>query len=127
MGSFSFPCTWPCGPQGANILVDKAGTVKLADFGTSKKIEDLATIGGGDKSIHGTPYWMAPEVIKQVRAWPPLLSRAHARGWSAAVAAVQFALRNEGLPHAPPACVRDRVACEATAGFALAAWCGCSA
>jgi serine/threonine protein kinase len=39
--------------------------VKLADFGASKTIEDLATIGSGAKSIRGTPYWMAPEVIKQ--------------------------------------------------------------
>lgn len=39
--------------------------VKLADFGASRGIEDLATIGSGAKSIKGTPYWMAPEVIKQ--------------------------------------------------------------
>ena len=51
--------------KGANILIDKRGTVKLADFGASKKIEDLATVGSGCKSIRGTPYWMAPEVIKQ--------------------------------------------------------------
>ncbi|GAX73637.1 hypothetical protein CEUSTIGMA_g1088.t1 [Chlamydomonas eustigma] len=54
--------------KGANILVDKKGTIKLADFGASKKIEDLATMGSagsGAKSIRGTPYWMAPEVIKQ--------------------------------------------------------------
>ncbi|KAL6752624.1 kinase-like domain-containing protein [Haematococcus lacustris] len=51
--------------KGANILVDGQGTVKLADFGASKKIEDLATVGSGSKSIRGTPYWMAPEVIKQ--------------------------------------------------------------
>jgi serine/threonine protein kinase len=31
--------------KGANILVDKAGYIKLADFGASKKIEDLVTIG----------------------------------------------------------------------------------
>ena len=55
--------------QGANILVDGTGTVKLADFGASKKIEDLATVamtpGGPCPSIQGTPYWMAPEVIRQ--------------------------------------------------------------
>jgi serine/threonine protein kinase len=51
--------------KGANILIASNGTVKLADFGASKKIEDLATIGSGSKSIRGTPYWMAPEVIKQ--------------------------------------------------------------
>jgi len=39
--------------------------VKLADFGASKKVEDLVTIDSGFKSIKGTPYWMAPEVITQ--------------------------------------------------------------
>jgi serine/threonine protein kinase len=51
--------------KGANILVDNTGLVKLADFGASKKIEGLATIGSGFKSVKGTPYWMAPEVITQ--------------------------------------------------------------
>ncbi|KAG2433400.1 hypothetical protein HXX76_008458 [Chlamydomonas incerta] len=51
--------------KGANILVDSNGVVKLADFGASKKIEDLATMGGGSRSIRGTANWMAPEVIKQ--------------------------------------------------------------
>ena len=31
--------------KGANILVDSAGFIKLADFGASKKIEDLVTVG----------------------------------------------------------------------------------
>lgn len=42
--------------------VRNRGCVKLADFGASRKIEDLATVGSGSKSIRGTPYWMAPEV-----------------------------------------------------------------
>ncbi|KXZ41594.1 hypothetical protein GPECTOR_375g163 [Gonium pectorale] len=51
--------------KGANILVDTNGVVKLADFGASKQLEDLATIGGGARSLHGTAHWMAPEVIRQ--------------------------------------------------------------
>ena len=31
--------------KGANILVDNTGLVKLADFGASKRIEDIATMG----------------------------------------------------------------------------------
>ena len=31
--------------KGANILVDNGGLVKLADFGASKKLEDLVTMG----------------------------------------------------------------------------------
>ena len=70
--------------KGANILVDTGSGVKLADFGASKRIEGLATMGaagggagasgasgggapgagGACNSIRGTPYWMAPEVIK---------------------------------------------------------------
>lgn len=31
--------------KGANILVDTTGLVKVADFGASKQIEDLVTMG----------------------------------------------------------------------------------
>jgi serine/threonine protein kinase len=51
--------------KGANILVDNAGCVKLADFGASRQLADLVTMESGFKSMKGTPYWMAPEVIKQ--------------------------------------------------------------
>ncbi|XP_019861315.1 PREDICTED: mitogen-activated protein kinase kinase kinase 2-like [Amphimedon queenslandica] len=47
--------------KGANILRDSNGNVKLADFGASKRLQ---TIRSGIGSVHGTPYWMAPEVIK---------------------------------------------------------------
>jgi mitogen-activated protein kinase kinase kinase len=54
--------------KGANILVDDKGVIKLADFGASKKIEEIvAQAGAGDSiaSLKGTVYWMAPEVIRQ--------------------------------------------------------------
>ncbi|XP_068636823.1 mitogen-activated protein kinase kinase kinase NPK1-like [Aristolochia californica] len=50
--------------KGANILVDNKGCIKLADFGASKQVVELATLSGA-KSMKGTPYWMAPEVILQ--------------------------------------------------------------
>uniref|UniRef100_A0A2P2MVA3 mitogen-activated protein kinase kinase kinase n=2 Tax=Rhizophora mucronata TaxID=61149 RepID=A0A2P2MVA3_RHIMU len=46
--------------KGANILVDPNGRVKLADFGMAKHI----TRQSGPLSFKGSPYWMAPEVIK---------------------------------------------------------------
>ncbi|KAJ4745879.1 Mitogen-activated protein kinase kinase kinase NPK1 [Rhynchospora pubera] len=50
--------------KGANILVDNKGCIKLADFGASKQVAKLATMTAA-KSMKGTPYWMAPEVIVQ--------------------------------------------------------------
>jgi serine/threonine protein kinase len=46
--------------KGANILVDPNGRVKLADFGMAKHISGQAC----PLSFKGSPYWMAPEVIK---------------------------------------------------------------
>ncbi|EXB50596.1 Mitogen-activated protein kinase kinase kinase ANP1 [Morus notabilis] len=54
----------PFPEAGANILVDNKGCIKLADFGASKQVAELATISGA-KSMKGTPYWMAPEVVLQ--------------------------------------------------------------
>jgi serine/threonine protein kinase len=61
------------------LLVDDRGTVKLADFGASKHVRTIVTLGAiesinaavqmvridGDEthSIKGTPYFMAPEVL----------------------------------------------------------------
>lgn len=46
--------------KGANILVDPTGRVKLADFGMAKHITGQSC----PLSLKGSPYWMAPEVIK---------------------------------------------------------------
>ena len=53
--------------KGANILTNKDGTVKLADFGVSTN-----TLAGPEKEaqVVGTPYWMAPEIIQLSGATP---------------------------------------------------------
>jgi serine/threonine protein kinase len=51
--------------KGANILINVEGIIKLADFGASKKIQDIMTLSTDFKSLIGTPNFMAPEVITQ--------------------------------------------------------------
>ena len=48
--------------KAANILLRGDGSCALADFGSSKKIMEQAQ---EKNSFCGTPYWMAPEVVKQ--------------------------------------------------------------
>lgn len=58
--------------KGANILVDNHGSVKISDFGISKRL-DPSSLGpanplkrGGPRvSLQGSVFWMAPEVVKQ--------------------------------------------------------------
>ena len=49
--------------KGANILLDRYMNCKLADFGGSKELQTIRSTSGC-KSIHGTVYWMSPEVIR---------------------------------------------------------------
>ncbi|RXK41642.1 STE/STE11/CDC15 protein kinase [Tremella mesenterica] len=50
--------------KGANILTNKDGSVKLADFGVSSRAQGPG-LGANDNEVVGSPYWMAPEVIEQ--------------------------------------------------------------
>ncbi|KAL4635569.1 hypothetical protein GN956_G12925 [Arapaima gigas] len=54
--------------KGNNVMLMPDGVIKLIDFGCARRIGRLTH--GGDlsgllKSVHGTPYWMAPEVINE--------------------------------------------------------------
>jgi mitogen-activated protein kinase kinase kinase len=56
--------------KGANILVDNKGTIKISDFGISKKLEQSNILGNASNNRHrpslqGSVFWMAPEVVKQ--------------------------------------------------------------
>nr|ODO01011.1 STE/STE11/CDC15 protein kinase [Cryptococcus depauperatus CBS 7855] len=51
--------------KGANILTNKDGSVKLADFGVSSRTTTPAASDAADAEVVGSPYWMAPEVIEQ--------------------------------------------------------------
>ncbi|NWW12900.1 M3K19 kinase, partial [Oreocharis arfaki] len=54
--------------KGSNVMLMPNGVIKLIDFGCARRLA-WASLGGTRsellRSVHGTPYWMAPEVINE--------------------------------------------------------------
>ena len=53
---------WTLFDLGANILRDHHGNLKLGDFGAAKLLQSQSI--AETSKIAGTPYFMAPEVIR---------------------------------------------------------------
>ncbi|CAH7195555.1 Map3k19 [Phodopus roborovskii] len=54
--------------KGNNVMLMPTGTIKLIDFGCAKRLAWAGLNGTHSdmlKSVRGTPYWMAPEVINE--------------------------------------------------------------
>ncbi|XP_043750412.1 mitogen-activated protein kinase kinase kinase 19 isoform X5 [Cervus elaphus] len=54
--------------KGNNVMLMPTGVIKLIDFGCAKRLAWAGLNGTHSdmlKSMHGTPYWMAPEVISE--------------------------------------------------------------
>lgn len=49
--------------KSANILIAPDGTIKLTDFGSAKKFGTAKY--SFTRSLKGSPYWMAPEVVSK--------------------------------------------------------------
>ncbi|XP_038606810.1 mitogen-activated protein kinase kinase kinase 19 [Tachyglossus aculeatus] len=54
--------------KGSNVMLVPTGVIKLVDFGCARRLAHRGPDGTSSetlRSAHGTPYWMAPEVIRE--------------------------------------------------------------
>lgn len=76
-----------------NILVDFSGAVKIADFGFAVGLTEEQD---KRRSVVGTPYWMAPELIRGLEY------DAKVDVWSMAITAIEMAEGEPPYLHEPP-------------------------
>ena len=79
--------------KSGNLLLTHAGDCKLADFGVSA---ELATTLSKRKTVIGTPYWMAPEVLQSLEY------NGKADIWSLAITAIELAVGEPPLSNIHP-------------------------
>ncbi|KAI7827364.1 kinase-like domain-containing protein [Kickxella alabastrina] len=55
--------------KGGNVLIDQDGSVKISDFGISKRVDEVVASSKKDRraSLQGSVFWMAPEVVKDTK------------------------------------------------------------
>jgi serine/threonine protein kinase len=51
--------------EGAELGSAEWASIKIADFGSSRLLDAASTVGADVRTLKGTAYWMAPEVIQE--------------------------------------------------------------